>query len=79
METYRVGFFSWITHLANDAARRGCLGRFKRSCDLVVWMKVYEQGGLPTIPAVLAWATMCPDRFEELRETEEAYDLPIAA
>lgn len=63
-------FKTWLIALAQDAARRGCLGRFRRASDLACWQQVWAQGVQPTIAAVLEWATMDPERFEDLRETE---------
>jgi hypothetical protein len=63
-------FIPWIIQLSHDAARHGCSGRFKRSCDLAVWVQVWGQGVQPTIAAVLSWATQSPARFENLRQTE---------
>lgn len=63
-------FKTWLIALAQDAARRGCLGRFRRTSDLACWQQVWATGTAPTIAAVLAWATECPARFESLRITE---------
>ena len=63
-------FYHWMMELANDARKRGCLGRFRRSSDFQVWHHVWAQGVHPTIAAVLAWCLQDPERFEDLRMSE---------
>jgi len=62
---------TWLQTLQSDAARNGLSARF-RSRSVAFWFTVYLDGVQPQIRPVIAWALEDPERFQDLRETEQS-------
>jgi hypothetical protein len=73
-----MDFYSWFLQLAQDAAKHGCSRRLN-SHTFTLWAKIWSEGVTPSVAAVCAWATGCPERFEDLRESESDSDFRMAA